>query len=603
MRSTVMRGITHFVGLCAAAATLTGACGGGSSSGGGPTQANGDDAGSVAPVDAATGGPSDATRGEGAASEAGCAPNAPLVDAGAGPISVVYPDPVYARVGALAARVHTACVDTSALASHTSLDALAPSLLAEAGVKSAGAGACSCDWSLSFAAQPPALSTDAQKAWQQAGTNPERYALVSATSAGRPQTILYAASERGALYALRAALGLAVKDAADATARDVADATIVDYPAIAWRGIVEGMYGNRTSYGTQWTPGERALVMRLLGRLRANTFVYGPKDDPYAGWIGGSWRTPYPTSSGAAQAMQVAAHDAAANLMRFVWAISPGAQFDWSNYAGDLAAIESKYDSMRTMGVQHFAIFFDDQNIAASIAQQAQLMNDLDDYVKKKDATDHLLVVWWDYQGVKDSNTDALGPLVHPDVEIMWTGPCVESCTITAANMNPVDTSFVRKASIWDNWPSNGCCGGSTTERMTGRSADLPSAITAYYVNPVINECGPQCGSAVHVSDFLAHLGPVADYAWDAARYAASTAAIDASYARWGPLLAAWQPLVQRCNAAHCTASGPVWPGWTCDSAKTGIWFCDGMNSNCVTELPCPGGCSLQANPNPDICN
>lgn len=494
-------------------------------------------------------------------------------------------------------------MDTSALASHATLDALVPSLLAEAGLARAGGGACACDWALAFSAQPPALTGDAQKAWQQAGSSPERYAVVSAAAAGRAQATLYAAGERGALYALRAALGLAAKDAGDASARDVAAATVVDYPAIPWRGVVEGMYGGRTGYGTQWTPGERALVMRLLGRLRANTFVYGPKNDPYAGWVGGSWRTPYPTSSGAAQAMQAAAHDAAANLMRFVWAVSPGAQFDWSSYDGDLAAVEAKLDSMRKLGVTHFALFLDDQSISASIAQQAKLMNDLDDYVKKTNPTDHLLVVWWDYAGTKDGNTDALGPLVHPDVEIMWTGPCVESCTITAADMSLVDTSFARKASIWDNWPSNGCCGGSAAERMTGRSADLPSSIAAYYVNPVINECGPQCGSAVHVGDFLAHLGPIADYAWDASRYAASSAAIDASYARWKPLLGAWQPLVQPCGAAKCTANGPAYPGWTCDESKTGIFFCDTMNADCATDLPCPGGCSLQPNPNPDICN
>lgn len=602
-----MREITRFLGALLVPAAILLACGGG---GGGPSQATRDDAGAPGEADAGSGGPAlDAADGaprDGApAGEAGCATlPPPSGDAGASPAQVAYPQPVYASVGALAARVHTACVDTTALASHTTLDALVPALLSEAGLAKAGAGACACDWSLAFTAQPPALTGDAQKAWTQAGTNPERYAVVSAASAtGRAQATLHAASERGALYALRAGLGLAVPDAADAAARDVAAGTVVDYPAIPWRGVVEGTYGGRTAYGTQWTPGERALVIRLLGRLRANTFVYGPKNDPYAGWIGGSWRTPYPTSSGAAQAMQAAAHDAAANLMRFVWAVSPGSQFDWSNYAGDLAAIEAKFDAMRKLGVQHFALFLDDQSISASIAQQAQLMNDLDDYVKKADASDHLLVVWWDYAGTKDGNTDALGPLVHPDVEIMWTGPCVESCTITAADMSPVGTSFHRKASIWDNWPSNGCCGGSCTERMTGRSADLPSSVAAYYVNPVINECGPQCGSAVHVGDFLAHLGPIADYAWDAARYAASTSASDASYARWKPLLSAWQPLVQKCDAAKCTTSGPVYPGWTCDDAKTGIWFCDAMNADCATDLPCPGGCSVQANPNPDVCN
>jgi hypothetical protein len=532
-----------------------------------------------------------------------CAPNPALEGAGAGPAKVTYPDPVLANVGPLVAGVRTACVDTRALASHRALDALVPVLLAEAGLTRADAG-CACDWSLAFAAKPPALTGDAASAWQRAGTSDERYVVVSSGSEGRAQTTLFAASERGALYALRAALGLATVDPADAKARDVASATIVDWPAIPWRGVVEGMYGDRTSYGTQWTPGERTLVMRLMDRLRANTFVYGPKNDPYAGWVGGKWRTPYPTGNGAAQAIATAAHDADANLLRFVWAVSPGAQLDFASYASELAALTSKLDAMRGLGVHHFALFLDDQKIQATVAQQAKLMNDLNAYVKKSDPNDHLLVVWWDYAGTADSSTDALGPLVDKGVEIMWTGPCVESCTITAADMNPIGASLKRKPSIWDNWPSaTGCCGGSAAERMTGRSADLPAAIAAYYANPVINECGPECNASLKIGDYLGHLGPVADYAWDASRYAASGAAIDASYARWAPLLTKLRPAVAACDVAKCSASGPVYPGWTCSEDKTRIFFCDSMENECTTALPCPGGCAFQPNPNPDICN
>jgi hypothetical protein len=558
----------------------------------------GDDAGTQ--VDGAS---SDAD-GAGDASSPACPPGPAVADAGTGAPHPIYPDPVYADVGAIAARVKTACVDTGALPTHATLDALVPSLLAEAGVAPAGAGACACDWTLRFVPAAPALYGDAQKAWTAVSPGAERYVVASASQAGRATTTLYAAEERGGLYALRAALSLAQKDAADPTARDVPLATIVDGPAVAWRGVVEGMYGGRVSeFGTQYTPGERALLLRLAARLRLNTYVYGPKNDPYAGWIGGKWRAPYPdTGAGAAQSIATAAHEAHANLLRFVWAISPGAQFDWGNYAGDLANIEKKYDSMRALGVEHFALFLDDQSIPASIAQQAQLMNDLDAYVKKGDPSDHLLVVWWDYVGGPDSSTRALGPLVHPDVEIMWTGPCVESCTIDAGDMSPVDSSFERKASLWDNWPtSTGCCNGAAAApKMTGRSADLASAITGYYANPVVNECGPECGSSLRVSDFTAHMGPIADWSWDPARY---DGGVDASYARWAQLLAAWKPLVQKCGVASCSGKGPVYPGWTCDPSKTGVFFCDAYESDCVTDLPCPGGCTVEPPGVPDLCH
>src|SRR5262249_45745240 len=87
----------------------------------------------------------------------------------------LLPDPTFAWLGQLRARVRTACVDTSNLPTHAALDDLVTGLLAEAGLASAPLGSCSCDFAIAFAATPPPLTGDAAAAWSAAGTNDERY--------------------------------------------------------------------------------------------------------------------------------------------------------------------------------------------------------------------------------------------------------------------------------------------------------------------------------------------------------------------------------------------------------------------------------------------
>jgi hyaluronoglucosaminidase len=52
--------------------------------------------------------------------------------------------------------------------------------------------------------------------------------------------------------------------------------TISDYPDINFRGIVEGFYGQ------PWSFDDRIELLRYFGKnIKLNTYIYGPKDDPY----------------------------------------------------------------------------------------------------------------------------------------------------------------------------------------------------------------------------------------------------------------------------------------------------------------------------------
>jgi hyaluronoglucosaminidase len=273
----------------------------------------------------------------------------------------------------------------------------------------------------------------------------------------------------------------------------------------------------------------------------------------------------------------------------FVWSLSPGADYNFNAPAGDLAAAQAKIDSMRHLGVRQFALFLDDNTTGASPAQQAALMNAVDEYLRATDPTAHLIVVGSEYFGVTpDAYTSTLGTTLHPEIEVMWTGRAVLPATMSASDFTALDGSFHRRLSVWDNWPR-------ATGGFLGRSGDLPSAIAAYYSNPVVDES--HANAPKPLSDYLQLLGPISDFAWNASAYVAAS-----SYARWQPILAAWQALDRPCPANACSAQGPLYPGFSCTANGTQIAYCDAHNSNCVTTNRCPGGCRAGATRGTDVC-
>ncbi|HJZ85816.1 MAG TPA: beta-N-acetylglucosaminidase domain-containing protein [Polyangia bacterium] len=518
-------------------------------------------------------GPADGgATGDGAMS---CPPGPAVQDAPADP-HPVFPEPRYAKIGPLGARVRTACVDLSALGfAHAALEARVADLLLQAGLEGAPAPAtaCACDFALTFAASPPALPAQASAVWAAAGSSAERHLALTESQDGRARATLYAASERGALYALRAALALVQPDPAAPTARRVATATIVDFPGFAGRGVVEGFYG------PPYSVTDRTTLLRLQDRLRENAFIYGPKNDPYAR---DQWRDPYPltgTGAGAGQVIQVAAHEADRLLVDFIWSISPGLSYDFANDAAEFARLTAKIENLRSLGVRRFALFLDDIG-SANATQHADLINRTADYLRSRDAQAHLIVVGTRYAFGPDAYTDTLGQRLHPDIEVMWTGNDIEPATMTAADMGAVNRSLRRSVTIWDNWPN---APGS----FTGRSADLHAAVAGYYSNPVLNE------QAAHPpAVFWQVLGAISDYLWDPERYAPDPGS---SFQRWQPILSRWLPQV-----APCSPCGSFGAGWTCSPTdRNTIYYCDGR---CLTGLPCPGDCQLQPNPHPDIC-
>ena len=93
--------------------------------------------------------------------------------------------------------------------------------------------------------------------------------------------------------------------------------SIKDYPDVLFRGTVEGFYGQ------PWSHADRIEQIRFYGRIKLNTYIYGPKDDPYHS--SPNWRKPYPAEE--AEHIKELAKEAAHNKVNFGLGHPPGTRY------------------------------------------------------------------------------------------------------------------------------------------------------------------------------------------------------------------------------------------------------------------------------------
>ena len=157
---------------------------------------------------------------------------------------------------------------------------------------------------------------------------------------------------------------------------------IADWPEIAYRGVVEGFYG------TPWSTEARESIIRFCGEYKMNTYIYGPKDDPYH--RSPNWRDPYPERE--ARELRRLVRVAEESGVDFVWAIHPGQDIRWTDEDRD--NLLRKFEQMYDLGVRAFAVFFDDISGEGTNAErQAALLNYIDErFVKERPGVSPLLM-------------------------------------------------------------------------------------------------------------------------------------------------------------------------------------------------------------------
>lgn len=258
---------------------------------------------------------------------------------------------------------------------------------------------------------------------------------------------IQAVDDRSQFYAAQTIRQLAGFD--ETGRRTLPLCSIADYPDVAFRGTVEGFYGQ------PWTHADRLEQLRFYGRLKMNTYIYGPKDDPYHSSPG--WREPYPADQ-AAQIRELAA-EAARHKVNFVWAVHPGQDIRWNQ--ADSANLVAKFRSMYDLGVRAFAVFFDDiSGEGTDPEKQAALMNYLQkEFISRQEGVQPLLLCPTEYNRAmaQSDYLDILGKQLDPAIQIMWTGDHVVG-DITHESVDWATRRTRRPVFIWWNFPVNDYC-------------------------------------------------------------------------------------------------------------------------------------------------
>ncbi|WP_338702663.1 beta-N-acetylglucosaminidase domain-containing protein [Streptomyces sp. Q6] len=327
-------------------------------------------------------------------------------------------------------------------------------------------------------------------------------------------------------YALRATPGTVALGGTDATGQfyaaqtlrqlitarhAVAGASVSDFPSMRLRGSIEGFYG------PPWTTAERLDQMDFLGEVKSNTYVYAPKDDPYHR---DKWRDPYPADK--LKELADLVDRAAANHVRFTFAVSPGGSICYSDPA-DVRALTAKLQALYDLGVRSFSVPLDDisytkWNCAGDAtafgapgrgpAAQAQvgLLNTVQrDFVAAHDGTNPLQMVPTEYGDLTDTAyKQEIRAHLDPAVEVMWTGTDVVPPEITDSQARQASQLFGRKVFVWDNYPVNDF--GRTAGRLLlapydKREAGLSDNLSGLVSNPMNQEAASKL-AVFTMSDF-----------------------------------------------------------------------------------------------------
>ncbi|WP_425597464.1 beta-N-acetylglucosaminidase domain-containing protein [Streptomyces tendae] len=321
----------------------------------------------------------------------------------------------------------------------------------------------------------------------------EGYAL-RVSGAGRGARVTLGGTDAaGQFYAVQTLRQLFVR--AGSGGWKVAGVRASDHPSMPLRGTIEGFYGQ------PWTHAERLDQMDFYGDVKANTYVYAPKDDPYHR---GKWREPYPADKLAELGELV--DRATANHVRFTFAVSPGESICYSDPA-DRAALKAKLQALYDLGTRAFSIPLDDISYtrwncegdraaygepgrAAAARAQVGLLNDVQrNFVAGHEGVQPLQMVPTEYGDLTDTAyKQTMRETLDPAVVVMWTGTDVVPPKITNDEADRVSTLFGRKVFVWDNYPVNDF--GNTSGRLLlapydKREAGLSEHLSGIVANPM----------------------------------------------------------------------------------------------------------------------
>ncbi|KIF78255.1 beta-N-acetylglucosaminidase [Streptomyces sp. 150FB] len=275
----------------------------------------------------------------------------------------------------------------------------------------------------------------------------------------------------------------------------LASVTVTDHPSMPLRGSIEGFYG------APWSQADRLDQLAFYGDVKANTYIYAPKDDTY---LRANWRDPYP--AGELADLHALITQATSHHVDFTYAVSPGLSICYSD-PSDVAALESKLGSLYDQGARSFYIGLDDISYtkwncasdqtkygspgqATAGQAQADLLNAVQhDFIGSHAGNKPLQTVPTEYSDLADSPyKKVLREQLDPQVVVQWTGTDVVPPSISLTDAQAASQVWGRKVFLWDNYPVNDY--GRTAGRLLmapydKREAGLHTALSGIVLNPM----------------------------------------------------------------------------------------------------------------------
>ena len=283
--------------------------------------------------------------------------------------------------------------------------------------------------------------------------------------------------------------------------------TIIDWPDLPYRGVVEGYYG------IPWSTEARMAQFEFYGRNKLNTFIYAPKDDPYH--HGGGCYQPYPADK-AKEIKKMVAH-ARKYHVKFFWAIHPANTVNWDNNNGkpQLDKLCAKLQQLYDLGVRDFGVFVDDSTgEIGKASRQVQLCRYIqENFIRKHpEANQELIMCPTGYnRGWTNENfLTEMGEGLPKDIFMMWTGNSVVH-DIKLEGQQWVNKFLKSPTFIWWNWP----CNDFRRDRLSmgrtyglGTEPEMKKQMSGFVANPMEHAEANKVG-----------LFGVADYTWNITQF------------------------------------------------------------------------------------
>lgn len=223
-------------------------------------------------------------------------------------------------------------------------------------------------------------------------------------------------------------------------------------------GYIEGYFGRELNWH------QRYGILDHLKKLKLNTYIYAPKEDPYQRV---EWRKPFPKKQ----------RDKLSDFVKYgkkrgidvIPALSPGLSFDYLSEE-DYKILLKKILSFVEMGTNSVALFMDDipfdmpdncKGLFNSLGHiHGLLLKDLHEDLKTKGISLLFCPTLYSDQFVKRDATKEdylidLAKHTPKDVTLFWTGPRVVAEKIDNKGCSSILNLFNNNIIFWDNLYAN----------------------------------------------------------------------------------------------------------------------------------------------------